>query len=72
MKHIIVFTNPDGTEIKIDTNTKITIQDVLVGDDAIYGTIYNGVLIKELNSGNCELTIQFLADYNEKVLKSTK
>lgn len=72
MKHIITFTNPDGTEIKIDTNTKITIKDTLSGEDAVYGTIYKGVLFKDLNSGNCEITLQFKADSYETILKSTK
>ena len=74
MKHIITLVAQDGTEIKIDTNTKITIQDTIVGEDAVYGTIYNGALIKELNSdsGNREVTMKFTADYCEEVLKSTK
>lgn len=72
MKHIITLVAPDGTEINIDAKTKITIQDTIVGEDAVYETIYKGALIKNLNSGNCELTIQFNADSYEKVLKSTK
>ena len=74
MKHIITLVAPDGTEINIDTKTKITIRDTIVGEDAVYGTIYNGALIKVLNndSGNREITIKFTADYCEEVLKSTK
>lgn len=72
MKHIITFTNPDGSEINIDTNTKITIKDTLVGEDAVCGRIYSGVLFKDSNSGNCEITLQFKADGYETILKSTK
>lgn len=72
MKHIITFTNPDGTAINIDTNTKITIQDALVGENAVYGKIYNGVLISDLTTGNCEITLQFKADSSETILKSIK
>lgn len=72
MKRIITLVAPDGTEIKIDANTKIIIQDMLVGEDAVYGTIYKGAFIKDLSSGNCEVAIQFKADYCEEVLKSTK
>lgn len=72
MKHIITFTNPDGTEINIDTNTKITIKDTLVGKDVVYGRIYNGVLFTDSNSGNCEITLQFKAESYETILKSTK
>jgi hypothetical protein len=74
MKHIIILIAPDGTEIKIDTKAKITIKDMIIGEDAIFGTIYKGALINELNSnsGNCEVTIQLKADYCEDVLKSTK
>lgn len=72
MKHIITFTNPDGTEIKIDANTKITIQDALVSENAVYGKIYNGVLLTDLNSVNCEIILKFKADCYETILKSTK
>ena len=72
MKHIITFTNPDGTEINIDTNTKITIKDTLVGKDAVYETIYKGALLTDLNSGNCEIMLKFNADCYEVILKSTK
>ena len=72
MKHIITFTKPDGTEITLDANTKITIKDSLVGEDAVYETIYNGVLLTDLNTGNCEITLKFKADYCETILKSTK
>lgn len=72
MKHIITFTNPDGTEINLDTNAKITIKDALVGKDAVYETIYKGVLLTDLNSGNCEITLKFKADCYETILKSTK
>ena len=72
MKHIITFTNPDGTEINLDTNTKITIKDTLVGKDAVYGKIYEGVLLTDLNSGNYEITLKFKADCYETILKSTK
>lgn len=74
MERIITLVTPDGTEIKIDPFTKITIRDTIVGEDAVYGTIYNGALIKEFNSdsGNREVTIHFTADYCEEVLKSTK
>jgi len=72
MKHIITFTNPDGTEIKLDTNTKITIKDTLVGENAVYGKIYNGVLLTDLNSGSYEITLKFKADCYETILKSTK
>ncbi len=74
MERIITLVAPDGTEIKIDPFTKITIRDTIVGEDAVYETIYNGTLIKELNSdsGNREVTMKFTADYCEEVLKSTK
>lgn len=72
MKHIITLVTQDGTEIKIDANTKITIQYTLVGEDAVYGTVYKGAFIKDLNIENCEVTIKFKADYCKEVLKSTK
>ena len=72
MKHIITFTNPDGTEINLDTNAKITIKDTLVGNDAVYETIYTGALLTDLNSRNCEITLKFIADYCKTILKSTK
>lgn len=75
MKHIITFTKPDGTEINFDifdANTKITINDTHVGEDAVYETIYTGALLTDLNSGNCEITLKFKADYCETILKSTK
>lgn len=72
MKHIITLVSQDGTEIKIDTETKITIQYTLVGEDAVYGTIYKGAFIKDLNVENCEVTMKFTAAYSEEVLKSTK
>lgn len=74
MERIITLVAQDGTEINIDPFTKITIRDTIVGEDAVYETIYNGTLIKELNSdsGNREVTMKFTADYCEEVLKSTK
>jgi len=72
MKHIITLVTKDGTEIKFDANTKITIQYTLVGEDAIYETVCKGAFIKDLNIENCEVTIKFEADYCKEVLKSTK
>lgn len=69
MKRIITLIAQDGTEIKIDTNTKITIQDTLFGENAVYGKIYNGALIHELNCENCEVTIKFMAAYYEAAIK---
>ncbi len=72
MKHIITFTNPDGTEIGIDTNAKITIKDTIIGEDAVYGIIYNGAFLSGFNSENNEITFKFEADSFEQILKSTK
>lgn len=74
MERIITLVAQDETEINIDPSTKITIRDTIVGEDAVYGTVYNEALIKDLNSdsGNREVTMKFTADYCEEVLKSTK
>lgn len=72
MKHTITLTNADGTEIKLDTGTKITVQDMLVGEDAVYGTIYKGVIITDFNVGVHEITLKVKSDCYETILKSTK
>ena len=73
MRSTVKFISRDGCEaITINEHDKITIENFIHGDDAVYGTTYHDAFIEEISGDGATLKIKFRADWTETELKSTK